>query len=72
LTSPLLAPDEFGRLVVSRERTVHFHNVLPVHADEMKYKLRHGFEALIGLFAKDRALTRPPCAARIRSPETTC
>ena len=47
LVGPMLAPDEFGRLEIEDGRRIHFFQLLPVHAAEMEYKLKHGIEPLL-------------------------
>ena len=52
LLPPLRIKPEFHQLVISPEKTIHFHAIVPLHADEMDAKLRNGAEALFEGFEK--------------------
>ncbi len=57
LCCALLAPsrmagDEFFALPVSPGKTIRFYGVLPLYAEEMNFKLRHGLEAMESKFDK--------------------
>ena len=43
-------PEEAWTCRVDAERTVHLWSLMPIHADEMKYKLRHGTDDLLEKF----------------------
>lgn len=47
LARPTTVSVDFHQLRVNDEKTIHFYSVLPVHADEMDFKLKHGGEALL-------------------------
>lgn len=47
LTPPILAPEEFGRLVTPSGREIAFFEVLPLHADELALKLEKGTDELL-------------------------
>jgi len=49
LVSPLTAPDEFDEFSVGGGRSVRILGVLPLHAEELDVKLRHGLQALLDL-----------------------
>jgi hypothetical protein len=46
LTNPRLFPEDFWDVRVKWRKTVNVHAVLPLRADELDFKLDHGFEAL--------------------------
>jgi hypothetical protein len=48
LATPVLVPDAFDTCRAG-DREVHFHSVIPLHADEMQLKLERGAEALFDL-----------------------
>ena len=50
LVPPLLLPKDFLRLSVTPEKTIHFWQLLPLHADEVQFKLDHGLDALMDKF----------------------
>jgi hypothetical protein len=67
LTPPVLAPAGFELLVTESGKEIAFHEVLPLHADELALKLTEGTDALIDRL--DAAgiqpiidPTRPSCA----------
>lgn len=51
---PLRIKPEFHQLEISPEKTINFYAVVPLHADEMDFKLKHGAEALFDGFDKYR------------------
>lgn len=53
LLSPVLTPDEFDELRLDDDRTIHFLAPIPVHAEEMRFKLDHGADALAGLLGSN-------------------
>lgn len=50
LTAPVGVPEEFDRLVLSDGRSIRFWLVLPLHADELAFKMRRGMDALLERF----------------------
>ncbi|MDX1988272.1 MAG: suppressor of fused domain protein [Candidatus Obscuribacter sp.] len=46
LVPPMFFDEEFCELKVSDEKTVHFYQLLPLHADEMNLKVEQGADAL--------------------------
>jgi hypothetical protein len=50
LAPPVLAPEEFWRFQVHPELTINFLAVIPLYAEEMEFKLKHGAEALFERF----------------------
>lgn len=52
LLPPLRMDAGFQELKISEEKTIHFHALVPLHEDEMDFKLRHGAEALFTGFEK--------------------
>jgi hypothetical protein len=46
LREPRTTPEEFFRLEFAPERTINFWAVVPLHSDEMDFKLRHPAEKL--------------------------
>jgi hypothetical protein len=71
IVPPVCAPAEFGEFDVDGERSVRILGVLPLYAEELEVKLRHGLQALTDLIGgsdltdvidphrKNLALTRP-------------
>ncbi len=53
LLPPITIPQGFHELVIDAEKTIHFHTVVPLHADEMDLKLKEGAEALFDGFDKN-------------------
>lgn len=47
LTPPVFAPPEFAVLTTPAGKEIAFHEILPLHADELALKLDHGTDALI-------------------------
>ena len=47
ISVPLLASQEFWKLRVSDEKTIHFYSVIPIYKDEMDFKVKHGADPLI-------------------------
>lgn len=52
LLPPVMLPPSFWELVISPEKTIHFHALIPLHSDEMDLKLKSGAEALFEGFKK--------------------
>lgn len=50
LLPPVAAPPEFQELRVSDDKTIYFHALVPLHADEMDLKLKKGAGALFDGF----------------------
>ena len=50
LVPPILAPPEFWSLDVRPGKTVRFFAIVPVYAEEMEFKLKHGGDALLDQF----------------------
>jgi len=48
----VLAPEEFGELVIDDKKTIHFFSIYPLYESEMNLKLEQGTDALIDLFDK--------------------
>ena len=46
LLAPALVPEEFLALPVSADKTVHFFGLVPLYAEEVEFKLKHGADAL--------------------------
>lgn len=46
LLSPALVPDDFLALRLTDEKTIHFFGLLPLFAEEVEFKLKHGADAL--------------------------
>jgi hypothetical protein len=46
LANSALADEGFDTLELS-DRVVHFWSLIPLYREEMNYKLKHGFEALL-------------------------
>ncbi|MEO0797057.1 MAG: suppressor of fused domain protein [Verrucomicrobiota bacterium] len=61
LAPPLTAPEEFRKLTVNRNKTIHFQAIVPLLLDEMDLKLKKGAEALMEGFQRNRVseLLRP-------------
>ena len=53
LAPPLLAGEEFFTLDVSPTKTIFFYSVLPLYAEEMNFKLKHGMEAMMEKLVKN-------------------
>ncbi len=53
LADPVLVPEPFLQLRMSADKTVNFFGLLPLHQDEMEFKLKRGAEELLERF--DRA-----------------
>lgn len=53
LLPPLTVRPEFHQLVVDDAKTIHFHAIIPLHANEMDLKLKKGAEALFDGFDRD-------------------
>jgi hypothetical protein len=51
LVASALAHEEFHTLELS-DRVIHFWSLVPLYAQEMNYKLKHGFEPLLEQLAK--------------------
>jgi hypothetical protein len=49
LLRPALFPREFFKLKASKKKTIHFLCLVPLHADETKFKLKEGSDALVDL-----------------------
>src|SRR5262249_53710239 len=56
LLTPVLVPDEFLTLPVADDRVIHFFGLVPLYAEEVEYKLKHGAEAFAARLA-DRGVT---------------
>jgi hypothetical protein len=54
LLPPLRLPPEFYTLKIDEKKTIHFHAVVPLHADEMELKLKRGSDALFDGFERHR------------------
>lgn len=78
LLPPRLLPREFCTLKIDEEKTIHFHAVVPLHADEMELKLKRGAEALFDGFDRRQvselldprrpsSLASAECASRMSS-----
>lgn len=44
---PILFEKEFYKLVVSDEKAIYFHSLLPLYKEEMEFKLKHDSDAFI-------------------------
>ena len=53
LLPPVTVRPEFQELQVAGGKTIHFHALVPLHADEMDLKLKQGAEALFDGFNRD-------------------
>ncbi|MBL8877904.1 MAG: suppressor of fused domain protein [Phycisphaerales bacterium] len=51
LMTPQNAPPEFAELVIG-DKTIHFFALMPLYAEEMSHKLKHGAETLLPRFRK--------------------
>lgn len=52
LAPPLLFPPEFFTLKISEDKTIHFFALVPLHTDEMNFKIKKGASELFDLFDK--------------------
>ncbi len=61
LVPSIRLPQEFAELEIGAGKQICFFDVLPLHADEMKYKVENGAEALLDHFdrAKHKGLIAP-------------
>jgi hypothetical protein len=50
---PINTPDGFGQLHVTDWKTIRFHMILPLHADELALKLKRGTEALLAALDRE-------------------
>lgn len=53
LLPPVTVRSEFQELKISDEKTIYFHALVPLHADEMDLKLKRGAEALFDGFNRN-------------------
>lgn len=53
LVPPVTIAGGFYELPIDENKTIHFHGVIPLHADEMDWKLKKGAEALFDGFEKN-------------------
>lgn len=67
---PMTVSVDFHQLRVSDEKTIHFYSVLPLHQDEMDFKLKRGGAALVDRFeqAKITELLDPQRPSAVRRP----
>ncbi len=52
LLPPITIANAFHELEIDENKTIHFHAVIPLHADEMELKLKKGADALFEGFEK--------------------
>jgi hypothetical protein len=46
----LLFPEEFRRLEVTPDKSIHFYGLIPLYEGEVNFKLKHGVDALLDRF----------------------
>lgn len=47
IMSPVLFEEGFGQLRINSEKTIHFLSLVPIYKEEMDFKLKKGFDALV-------------------------
>jgi hypothetical protein len=53
LGPPISLPMDFAGLKVQEDQTIYFFSVLPLHKEEMAFKIKHGGEPLLARLFKD-------------------
>jgi hypothetical protein len=47
LSFPILFGEDFYKLRINDDKTIHFHSFLPLYREEMEFKLKHGFDSFL-------------------------
>jgi hypothetical protein len=53
IAPPKRVPERAYRLRINKDKTIHFHSVIPIYKEEMEFKLKYGAEALLERFEKN-------------------